>query len=128
MMLTEKLQIFMRIYKQFDPSFSPICYYLFIFGLLQISIGLSVFRFVANKYKQISIQALSTIHNIQSDIWWMMMKIKNNNLPWLISKSKQKFLNISSYHLLIKSPQQALDSSQKSTKKCWKYIKYPCWH
>ncbi len=28
----------MRIYKQFDPKFSPICYYLFIFGLLQISI------------------------------------------------------------------------------------------
>jgi hypothetical protein len=48
-MLTEKLRIFLRIYKQFDPSFSLICYYLFIFGLLRISIGLSVFGFVANE-------------------------------------------------------------------------------
>ncbi len=67
-MLTEKLQIFMRIYKYFDPSFSPICYYLFIFGLLQISIGLSVIGFVANKYKQIAIQLLLTIRNIWSAI------------------------------------------------------------
>jgi hypothetical protein len=48
-MLTEKLLIVTRIYKQFDPSFSLICYYSFIFGLLRISIGLSVFGFVTNE-------------------------------------------------------------------------------
>ncbi len=61
-MLTEKLQIFMRIYKQFDPSFSLICYYSYIFSQLRISIGLSVFRFIANEYQQRAIQLLSTIH------------------------------------------------------------------
>ncbi len=68
MMLTKKLRIFMRIYKQFDPSFSLICYYQFIFGLLRISIGLSVFRFVANEYQRRAILLLSTIHNIRSAI------------------------------------------------------------
>jgi hypothetical protein len=67
-MLTEKLQIFMRIYKQFDPSFLLICYYLFIFGILQISIGLSVFGLVANEYQRRTIQLLSTICNIWSAI------------------------------------------------------------
>jgi len=62
-MLTEKLQIFTRIYKLFDPNFAPISYYLFIFGLLQISIGLSVFGFVANEYKQIGIRSLLAIPN-----------------------------------------------------------------
>jgi hypothetical protein len=60
MMLTEKLQIFTRIYKKFDPSLSLISYYSFLFSLLRISIGLSVFGFVANEYKQIAIQSLST--------------------------------------------------------------------
>jgi hypothetical protein len=67
-MLTAKLQIFMRIYKSFDPIFSLICYYSFIFGLLQISIDLSVFGFVANKCKQITICSLLTIRNIRSGI------------------------------------------------------------
>jgi hypothetical protein len=67
-MLTEKLRIFMRIYKWFDPSFSPICYYSFIFSLLRISIGLLVYGFVANEYKQIAIRSLSTILNIRSGI------------------------------------------------------------
>ncbi len=67
-MLTEKLQIFMRIYKQFHPSFLLICYYSFIFHLLRISIGLSVFGFVANENQQRAIRLLSTIHNIQSAI------------------------------------------------------------
>ena len=67
-MLTDKLQIFTRIYKQFDPSFSMICYYSFLFGLLQISIGLSVFGFVANEYQQRPIWLLSTIRNIWSAI------------------------------------------------------------
>ncbi len=35
-----------------DPSFSPICYYSFIFGLLRISIGLLVFRFFGYEYQQ----------------------------------------------------------------------------
>jgi hypothetical protein len=67
-MLTEKLRIVTRIYKQFDPSFSLICYYLFIFGLLRISISLLVFGFIANEYQQRAIRLLSTIRNIQSAI------------------------------------------------------------
>ncbi len=79
-MLTEKLQIFMRIYKQFDPSFSLICYYSFIFGQLQISIGLSVFGFVANEYQQRAIWLLSTIRNIRSAIRWAILKVILNYL------------------------------------------------
>ncbi len=74
-MLTKKLRIFTRIYKQFDPSFSLICYYWFIFGLLQISIGLSVFGFVANKYQQRDFLLLLTIHNIWSAIQWAIPKV-----------------------------------------------------
>ncbi len=80
-MLTKKLWIFMRIYKSFDPSFSPICYYSFIFSLLQISIGLSVFGFIANEYKQIAIRLLLTIQNIRSAIPWGIMKVILNYLP-----------------------------------------------
>ncbi len=65
----------MRIFKLFDPSFSPKCYYSFIFSLVWISIGLSVFGFVANNYKWIAIYLLSTIRNIQSAIWWAIMKV-----------------------------------------------------
>ncbi len=54
------------------------CYYSFIFGLLWISIGLSVFRFVANKYKWIAILSLSTICNIQSGIQWTNLKVKKH--------------------------------------------------
>jgi hypothetical protein len=75
-MLTEKIWIFTKIYKLFDPSFSPICYYLFIFGLLQIFIGLSVFRFVANEYKWIAIWSLLTICTIRSGIRWTNPKVK----------------------------------------------------
>ena len=67
-MLTEKLQIFTRIYKKFDPNFAPISYYSFIFSLLRISIGLSVFGFVDNEYQRRAIRLLLTIHNIQSAI------------------------------------------------------------
>jgi hypothetical protein len=74
-MLTEKLQIFTRIYKQFDPSFSLICYYSFIISLLQISIGLSVFRFIANEYQWRAIWLLSTIRNIWSAIRWVIPKV-----------------------------------------------------
>jgi len=81
MMLTEKLWILMRIYKLFNRSFSPIYYYSLIFCLLQISIGLSVFGFVANKYKQITICSLSTICNIRSGIWWVITKVILNYLP-----------------------------------------------
>ncbi len=38
------------------------------YGLIQISIGLSVFGFIANEYKQIAIQLHLTIRNIQSVI------------------------------------------------------------
>ncbi len=51
-----------------------------IFGLLQISIGLLVFRFVVNKYKRITIHALLTICNIQSVIWWAITKVILNCL------------------------------------------------
>ncbi len=74
-MLTKKLRIVTRIYKQFDPSFSLICYYSFIFRLLRISIGLSVFGFVANEYQQRAIRLLSTIRNIWSAIWWVIPKV-----------------------------------------------------
>ena len=67
-MLTEKLGIFMRIYKQIDLSISLICYYSFIFGLLRKSIGVSAFGFIANEYQQRAIRLLSTIHNIWSAI------------------------------------------------------------
>ncbi len=67
-MLTEKLRIVTRIYKQSDPRFSLICYYSFIFGLLQIFIGLSVFGFVANEYQRRAIWSLSTIRKIWSAI------------------------------------------------------------
>jgi hypothetical protein len=40
-----------------------------------ISIGLSVFRFVANEYQWIAIQLLSTIHNIRSAIRWAVTKV-----------------------------------------------------
>jgi len=78
--------IFMRIYKQFDPSLSLICYFSFIFGLLRISIGLLVFGFVANEYQWRAIWLLSTIRNIRSAIWWVIPKVILNysRLPsWL---------------------------------------------
>ncbi len=55
----------MNIYKNLQI---PICYYSFIFGLLQIFIGLLVFRFVVNEYQRIAIRLLSTIHTIWSAI------------------------------------------------------------
>ena len=57
-----------NIYENLQSHFSLICHYSLIFGLLQISIGLSVFGFVANKYKRIAIRSLSTIRNIRSGI------------------------------------------------------------
>ena len=76
MMLTEKLQILIRIQLvRFDLSFSPLSWYSFIFGLIQISIGLSVFGFVANDYKQIAIRLHLTIRNIRSAIGWAITKI-----------------------------------------------------
>ncbi len=80
MMLTEKLWIVTRIYKQFDPSFSLICYYSFIFGLLRISIGLSIFGFVANEYQWRAIRLILTIHNIRSAIRWAIPKVILNYL------------------------------------------------
>jgi len=57
----------MNIYEHLQivrSNFAPICYYLFIFGLLRIFIGLSIFGFVANKYQRRAIRLLSTIRNI----------------------------------------------------------------
>ncbi len=92
-MLTEKLQIFTRIYKQFDPSFSLICYYSFIFGLLRITIGISIFGFIANEYQRRAIWLLLTIHNIWSAIRWAIPKVILNysRLP----RPKFNFLRIS---------------------------------
>jgi len=98
-MLTEKLWIFTRIYKQFDPSFLLICYYLFIFGLLQISIGLLVFRFVANKYQWRAIRLLLTICNIWSAIWWAIPKVILNysRLP----TQNHHSINFNFYYLIV---------------------------
>ncbi len=60
---------------EFTNIFSPILYYSLIFSLLQISIGLSVFGFIANEYKQITIRSLSTIRYIQSGIRWAKPKV-----------------------------------------------------
>ncbi len=92
-MLTKKLQIATRIYKQFYPSFSQICYYLFIFSLLWISIGLSVFGFVANKYQWRAIQLLSTIRNIRSAIRWAIPKVILNYSLIIISMVKWGIYN-----------------------------------
>ncbi len=57
----KKLQI---VQSQFFTD-KLICVYI---GLIQISIGLAVFGFVANEYKQGAIQLHLTIHNIWSAI------------------------------------------------------------
>ncbi len=57
------------------PFFHRYCTFLLIFGLLRISIGLSVFGFVANEYKQITICSLSNIRNIRSGIRWAKPKV-----------------------------------------------------
>jgi len=54
-----------------------------MFGLIHISIGLSVFRFVANEYKQKAIRLHSTVCNIQSAIPWEIVKVNLNYLPLL---------------------------------------------
>ncbi len=77
-------QEIMNIYENLKTvwsHFSLICYYSLIFGLLQISIGLSVFGFVANEYKWITIHSLLTICNIWSGIWWEITKVILNYLP-----------------------------------------------
>ncbi len=79
-MLNKKLQIFMRIYKKFDPNSGPIFYYSFIFGLLRISICLSVFGFIANEYKRIAIRSLLAIPNTKSNIRWTILKIEKQVL------------------------------------------------
>ncbi len=95
----DKIRCWPRNYEylwEFTNSLIPffqLCYYSLIFGLLRISIGLSVFRFVANEYKQITIYSLSTIRNIWSGIWWEITKVILNysTLPNpLIFNSVQK--------------------------------------
>jgi len=53
----------------------------FILSIIWISIGLSVFGFVANEYKQIANQSHSTIPNIWSAIRWVIKKVILNYLP-----------------------------------------------
>ncbi len=96
---TENLRIFTRIYKQFDRSFSLICYYLFIFGLLRISVGLSVFGFIANKYQWRAIRLLSTICNIQSAIWWAILKVILNYLR--LPTHNHHSINFNFYYLIV---------------------------
>ncbi len=67
--------------REFTNSLIPffhwfnLIHYSLKFGLIQISIGLSVFGFVANEYKRITIRSLSTIRNILSGIQWAIMKV-----------------------------------------------------
>jgi hypothetical protein len=69
MMLTKKLtNIYENLQTVQSQFFTNMLLYSFIFGLLQISIGLTVFGFVANKYQRIAIQLHLTICNIQSAI------------------------------------------------------------
>jgi hypothetical protein len=86
MNINENLQIV-------QTHISPICYYSLIFGLLRISIGLSVFGFVANKYKQIMIRSLSTICNIRSGIRGAITKVILNYLPLPSSVALAYFFN-----------------------------------
>ncbi len=53
----------------------------FVFSLLWISIGLSVFGFVASKYKWIAIWLLLAICNIRSAIRWVITKVILNYSP-----------------------------------------------
>jgi len=61
-----------------------------MFGLIQIFIGLSVFAFVANEYKQKAIWLYSTICNIWSAIQWEITKVILNYWPLPI-KSMSKW-------------------------------------
>ncbi len=94
----QEITKFTRIYKWFDPIFSPICYYSLIFALLWISIGLSVFGFVANKYKRITIHSLLTIHNIRSGIQWAITKVILNYLTLPINLP---LINMASHHPIL---------------------------
>jgi hypothetical protein len=48
---------------------APMCHTTKKINNVPISIGLSVFRFIANEYKRIAIRLLLTIRNIRSTIW-----------------------------------------------------------
>ncbi len=63
---------------------SPICYYSFIFGLLQISIGLLVFALVANEYKQIAIRSLLTFVLIGQVFNERTQRLKNTIRCYLV--------------------------------------------
>ncbi len=51
-----------------QSQFLPISYYSFLFGLIGISIGLSIFGLIANEYKRITIRFHLTTCNIRSAI------------------------------------------------------------
>jgi hypothetical protein len=64
---------------------------LFIFLLIRISIGLSVFGFISNEYKPIAIQSRSSIHNIWSAIQWGITKVI---FDYSILPNKNSFKNL----------------------------------
>jgi hypothetical protein len=64
-----------NIYKNLQIVRTHFCTNMLLFSLLQISIGLSVFGFVANEYKQITIRSVLTIRNIWSGIRWAKPKV-----------------------------------------------------
>ncbi len=67
---------------EFTNSLMPFFHqYSLIFSLLRISIGLSVFGFIVNEYKRITIRSLSTIRNIRSGIRWAITKVILNYSP-----------------------------------------------
>jgi hypothetical protein len=79
-----------NIYENLQIVWSQILTDMLLFIYIQStlkSIGLSVFRFVANKYKGIAIWLFSTIRNVRSAIRWAIMKVILNysllpNLAW----------------------------------------------
>ncbi len=130
-MLTEKIWIFTRIYKKFYPSFSPICYYSFIFGLLRIFIGLSVFGFVANKYQQIAIWLLSTICTFRSASRWVIRKVilNHSHLPIqnknIFGQKKREKINAGFHNAKCQMP-DADNQFVKHTTSEWQKLKARC--
>jgi len=74
-----------NIYKNLQTVWSLFFTDMLLFGLLRISIGLSVFGFVANEYQRRAIRLLLTIRNIRSAIRWAIPKVILNYSRILIS-------------------------------------------
>ncbi len=106
-----KIQCWLRNnkYLRIFNSFSPICYYLFIFCLLQISICLLVSDFVFNKYKLIPI-----------DYFWLFV-IFSRLFDKLITK---EFLNYSQLPIPVCARMKSFDTWPWTTiaNRCNRYI------